>query len=539
MTMVASPVSPAWSAHLRARRSLVAPAVALLGAAVVRFFGWRGPDIPAQVYRVSLFRTHGWVLWDNGWYAGHYQLPYSVLFPPLGALLGLYGAAALSAAVAAWAFAKLIDGHFGRRSMAPAILFALGTAGPVAIGQLPFLGGEAVGLLALLAAHRRKPVAAVLLAVACPLMSPVAGAFLMLALMAWALATPRSTERRGPRAALVALVLITAAPLLVLRVVFPSSGPFPFLGIDLALIVAICAIGYTWLPATHRALRAGLVLYGLTAIVVFCVPNPIGGNLVRLTVSFGPALLVALASLYRRRALLVLTVPLLIWQWSPAMAAIVASNHNHSASALTFYQPLIDELTRQPTIGRIEIPFTRSHWEAAYVAPSVPLARGWERQLDMNDNPLFYDKALLNAASYQKWLNESGVSWVALPDIALDYSARDEAKLIEADQPYLELVWQSSHWRLWKVVGSPGMTTGVGRLASLHPDEIVVDVAKAGTTTIRVRYTPAWSIVSGPACVGPARGPWTEVISRAPGRVVIGTTLLHHATNCPTNGSKD
>src|SRR5205814_946789 len=98
---------------------------------------------------------------------------------------------------------------------------------------------------------------------------------------------------------LVLLVGLAAVPLLVLRVAFPSSGPFPFLGIDLALIVATCAIGVTWLPASHRALRAGLVLYGLTAIVVFLFPNPIGGNVVRLTVSFGPALLVALASLYR------------------------------------------------------------------------------------------------------------------------------------------------------------------------------------------------------------------------------------------------
>ena len=499
MTMLAIPASPTLQARLRAHRSLVAPLIALLGAVVVRVFGWRGPDIPAQVYRVSLFRAHGWVIWDNGWYSGHYQLPYSVLFPPIGALIGLYGAAALSAAVAAWAFGKLVEGHFGQRSIAPAILFAIGTAGPVAIGQLPFLGGEAVGLLALLAARRGRPVAAVILAIACPLVSPVAGAFLMIALMAWALAMPR-----GGRAGLFSLVFLTAAPLLVLRVVFPSSGPFPFLGIDLALIVAICAIGFAWLPVEHRALRVGLVLYGLTAIAVFCVPNPIGGNLVRLTVSFGPALLVALASLYRRRVLLLLSVPLLVWQWIPATAAIIASNHNQSASVLAYYQPLIDELTRESKIGRVEIPFTSSHWEAAYVAPKVPLARGWERQLDMNDNPLFYDEGLLTPKSYREWLNESGVSWIALPDISLDFSARAEGKLIEADQKYLKLVWQNEHWRLWKVIGSPGMATGVASLVSLRPDQFVVDAAK--------------------------------VVANGPGKVVVGTTLRRD-THCPAPDS--
>jgi hypothetical protein len=334
-------------------------------------------------------------------------------------------------------------------------------------------------------------------------------------------------------------VLITAAPLLILRIVFPTTGPFPFLGIDLALIVAICAIGYAWLPRKHRALRTGLVLYGLTAIAVFCVPNPIGGNLVRLTVSFGPALLVALASLYRRRALLVLAVPLLVWQWSPALAAIVASNHNQTASELAYYQPLITELTRQPTLGRVEIPFTRSHWEAAYVAPKVPLARGWERQLDMNDNPLFYDNGLLNPTSYKNWLYDSGVSWIALPDVALDYSAHAEAKLIEANQQYLKLVWHDRHWRLWKVIGSPGMATGPARLVSVSADQIILNAAKPGTTIVRVRWTPTWHTVSGPACVGPARGPWTEVISSGSGQIVIGTTLLGHEGACATSGSKN
>jgi hypothetical protein len=532
MTSFAIPTTPTWRARLRARRSLVAPAVALAGAVIVRLFGWRGPDIPAQVYRVSLFRTHGWVLWDNGWYSGHYQLPYSVLFPPIGALIGLYGAAALSAAVAAWAFAQLVDGHFGRRSIAPAIIFAVGTAGPVAIGQLPFLAGEAVGLLAMLAAQRGKRVAAVILAFACPLVSPVAGAFLMLAFMAWGLAMPR-----GRRAPLIALVGVAAAPLVLLHIAFPSTGPFPFLGIDLALIVAMCVIGVVWLPSSQPALRVGLALYGITAVAVFVVPNPIGGNLVRLSVSFGPALLVALASLYRRRALVVLAVPLLIWQWSPAVSAIVASNRNQSASGVAYYQPLISELTHQPAIGRVEIPFTSSHWEAAYVAARVPLARGWERQADMNDNPLFYDTALLTPATYRTWLDDSGVSWVALPDINLDYSARAEARLIEANPSYLRLTWQNAHWRLWKVLGSPGMTTGPAHLVSLNPDQMVVDATRAGTTLIRVRYTPAWNVASGPACVGPSTGPWTEVISRGRGRIVIDTTLLHHEPDCPTSGS--
>ena len=40
---------------------------------------------------------------------------------------------------------------------------------------------------------------------------------------------------------------------------------------------------------------------------------------------------------------------------------------------------------------RVEIPFTDTHWEAYRVASEFPLARGWERQLDRDDNGLFYD----------------------------------------------------------------------------------------------------------------------------------------------------
>ncbi len=42
-------------------------------------------------------------------------------------------------------------------------------------------------------------------------------------------------------------------------------------------------------------------------------------------------------------------------------------------------------------VVRVEVPLTRSHWEAALLAPSVSLARGWEKQLDER-----YDRVLLD-----------------------------------------------------------------------------------------------------------------------------------------------
>ncbi|HET6917169.1 MAG TPA: hypothetical protein VFH56_13840, partial [Acidimicrobiales bacterium] len=61
----------------------LAPAVlTLLLATAVWILGWRGVDQAAQLYRVTMFRTHGLMLWDAGWYGGNFPLGYSALFPP-------------------------------------------------------------------------------------------------------------------------------------------------------------------------------------------------------------------------------------------------------------------------------------------------------------------------------------------------------------------------------------------------------------------------------------------------------------------------
>ena len=60
----------------------------MLAAAAVGFgllLGWRGVDLPAQLYRVASSKAHGLTIWDTQWYGGHWTLDYSVLFPALAA----------------------------------------------------------------------------------------------------------------------------------------------------------------------------------------------------------------------------------------------------------------------------------------------------------------------------------------------------------------------------------------------------------------------------------------------------------------------
>ena len=131
---------------------------------------------------------------------------------------------------------------------------------------------------------------------------------------------------------------------------------------------------------------------------------------------------------------------------------------------------------------RVEVPPTLEHWEAAFVAPHVSLARGWERQLDIANNDLFYVTGALTPASYQAWLDTNGVTWVALPTAPLDYAAQAEARLLDSGQvPGLRLAWVTPQWQLWQVEGSPGLVSGPARLTSLVPDHLTLQVSPAGT----------------------------------------------------------
>jgi hypothetical protein len=179
---------------------------------------------------------------------------------------------------------------------------------------------------------------------------------------------------------------------------------------------------------------------------------------------------------------------------------------------------LISFLSRQggPPF-RVEIPFTRFHWEAYQVAPRFPLARGWERQLDIKYNQLFYDKPL-NARTYEAWLHQLAVRFVAVPDATLDFSAHREAALIDRGLPYLRLVDRTPHWRVYEVARPTPIVQGAARLSALGPNSVSLRATRSGTALVRVRFSPYWKLSGAPGCVKPD-GDFTLLQLRRPGRV--------------------
>ncbi len=502
--------------------------MATLLAAIYLVVNPASADLAAQIYRSNLFAHHGFVLWDDGWYGGHHVFGYSVLFPPLGAVLGPRLAGALCAICSAVLFERLAREQWGARAWVGALWFAAATAMNLITGRLTFGLGVTFGLAALLALTHRRAALGALLAVATTLASPVAGLFLGIIALAWLLSTREAIAFWLGAAAI--------APALALVVAFPEGGTEPFTPSSFWPAILSCAFVFVALPRTERPLRIGVVLYALACVLTFVIPSPIGGNVVRLgTLVAGP---LAACLLWRRRTLLLLAmaVPLLWWQWSAPVRDAARAENDPSTHA-SYYQPLLGFLHAQGGGPfRIEIPFTASHWEAAEVAPRYPLARGWERQIDRGDNPLFYD-GRLTAARYHAWLRDLGVRFVAVPSVTLDESAVAEARIVRSNPPWLQPVFTDRHWRVWRVRDAAPLATGAGTLTRLRTDSFELRARHAGTIAVRERFTPYWAVVRGRGCVRSGPDGFTQVVARGRGPLAIGVRfdprrIIDHSPRC-------
>jgi hypothetical protein len=504
------------------RIARLAPTVAAAALAIVYVLvSPPSLDLAAHLFRAELFREEGFGIWNNWWYAGHHVPGYSVLFPPFAALLTPQVTAAIAAVGTAAVFEPLARRAFGESAWIGALWFGAGTASNLFTGRLTFAFGLLPAVATALALQRGRPKLAASLAVVTALASPVAALFAALAGAAYAVGA-YWTERRI-RASLpgVAVVVAALAPVVLLTVAFPEGGTEPFGFSTLWPIPLIGAVMLPTVPARLQALRAGIVLYIAGCVAAFVASTAVGSNAARLgSLMAGP--LAALLWWRRRPVLLaVAALPLLFLQWEAPVRDVWHSTGDPSVSR-AYYQPLLAFLRKQPGPPfRIEIPFTRFHWEAYEVAPHFPLARGWERQLDVKYNNLFYG-GRLTPATYKAWLHKLAVRFVALPDADLDFSAKAEAALIRSGLPYLHLVMRSRHWKVYAVSDPTPIVQGPATLEAFGPDSLTLHAKRPGTVLVRVRFTPYWALDPGSGCVAPD-GDFTKLTLRAGGLVKMIT----------------
>jgi hypothetical protein len=500
------------------RLSLALPvACVLVGAWLV--LAPRSPDLAAQTYRATLFESSGFTLWDNNWYAGHHLPGYSLLFPWLALLVGIRLVGAVAVIVSTFAFERIALTVYGPRARWGAVCFAMAAAGDLWIGRITFALGVTFAVLAVLALVRERPWLAAALTAVCAATSPVAGLLLALAGATHVLVTRR---------VLAGLALVAPAFLVVLplEALFPEGGWEPFAASSVTATLAVTLAFLYAVPREERLLRVGALVY-LGVTVLSILPTPMGSNIARYAVLLaGPLALCALGrdgfrQTGRPLAAVVLAVAgIVVWTaWGPVReSAGVIGDPSTSAA---YYTPLKRFLAAHGgPLVRVEVPFTHSHWEAALLAPQFPLARGWERQLDTKNDPLFF-KSPLTASAYRTWLQHNAVSYVALPDVRLDGSSDEEAALIRSGLPYLREVFSSAHWRVFAVLDPALLASAPGVLTGLGHDSFTLRFTTPGRSVVRVHYTPYWTVTSGGACVASAPEGWTAVSVKRPGVVRI------------------
>lgn len=511
--------STAGSAALR-RRALpdwVAAAPLLVLAALIAWLARWGPDWPAQEFRAWTAQHFGLTAWTNFWYSGEALPGYSVLYPFVSAGLGAPLTGLLAVVTATYGAGAFVP----RSSRTLAIAYRLSVgfvlAGDLVIGQVPYLLGVGAGLCALRVIGARGPwwLAAVL-AMLSSLGSPLAGAFVLLAVPATfvALGWRRTVPLLGAAVGIVTSTLLDG-----------GGGPFPFGIHGMVSSAAFVAVTLFLTSRADRTVQVLVLTYGLAALGCVIVPNPIGGNVVRfgqlIALPMFWVLLPRLRIQHRRRLVAFVVIGVsAAWPAVPAISSVFKGAADPSRSE-AFYSGLLGYLKKQPaTTGRLEVVFTREHWEALWVAQKFPIARGWERQTDLDANHALYSP--LTAQTYRTWLDDNAVSLVALPNAPIDYGGQAEADLLKNPPSYLVPAWHDANWRVWRVQDAAPLVTGPATLSDLGPASFVLDFHQAGSATVRIRASGMWSVTSGKGCVSATRDHgWLVVSTEGPGTVVV------------------
>jgi hypothetical protein len=337
---------------------------------------------------------------------------------------------------------------------------------------------------------------------------------------------------------------------LVPNLVFPDPGQFPFAFTSFVGIPLWCgsALYVTrGLRDEERQLRWAIAAYLLVGTLVWLVPNPMGGNAVRLGALFGGPVLAAVVLARRPRIspwfLALFMVGGLFWQVNASVSQIARAVGDPSTSP-SYFQPAAHWLREHGGKGmRVEVPPTENHWESAYLASQFELARGWLRQLDTTRDDIFYgDDNSLTAATYRHWLRQNAISYVALPDAPLDYSSVAERKLILSKPSYLDLRWSTPHWRIYAVREPEPLVDPMGAAAArvlwVGRQSFGLDVRRPGEFLVRVNFTPYWSIARGAGCLL-RRGEWTVARASHPGVLRVAADFsLGRAWNAVTGAKK-
>ncbi|MDU0253666.1 hypothetical protein RVN83_10540 [Streptomyces sp. PU10] len=490
------------------------------------FLATGGGDLAAQEAWADFASNHGGSAYGLFWYGGMHTANYSVVSPYLMALVGVRTVTVVSGLAASWLAAVLLVRGSVRRPGWPALLASLALWCDVASGRTTFALGVALALAACvpLVRERRLWLGAGYAALA-TMASPVAGLFVAVVGAAFLLVRDwgRALVLLIPPAAVVGLTTLF----------FPFTGEQPMPAgriwppVLLGLAVTVLA------PRTWRVARWSGAVYALGTVLTYLIASPVGTNVERFAELFAPAVLLAAllsgppaltGERVRRLAGGLLAVALAYSVWwvggktvsDLRVSTVVPAWAAETDGVVAALEGLGADRTR------VEVVPARNHREATLLAPHVNLARGWNRQLDVERGRLFYD-GTFSAATYREWLDRWAVGFVVAPLGRPDGPARAEAKLVrdpELRPEWLEPVWRDAHWQVYRVRDAVPLVSAPGTVVSTGPADLVLRVARPGAVTVRVAWSP-WLRSDG-GCLA-QDGEFTRLTVEAPGEYRISS----------------
>ncbi len=531
-TLAIAPSSPD-SAPSGWRRFAREPAIVAATVAVVLAIGYllaphMGGDLAAQVARADFARDHPLTPIDLRWFGGTITFGYSLWTTPVMAVVGARVLSAVATVVGAWATTRLFQRAGARRPLLGGLAAAVCQAASMVEGRTTFNVGMACGLCCLLLLgksdkyHRSAAAAFAVLAAAA---SPMA------ALLLWVCAGALLFGRRYADSIMV--LIASGIPVIVTSVIFGEGGVQIFDFKHASRAVAVTLLAFLVTPKRLPLLRIGALLGAVMVAAAYVIPTPVGSNSMRLSLLFAVPTIVAFNDWRRAQAAALVALALLVQNPVSTSTVKLAGGPDTKAS---YYTPLIDEVARRgPVTGRIEVPESTSHWEATYVAQSLPFARGWLRQTDVDLNHVaLYDNPP-NAATYRQFLDDNFVQYVAISDARTraNYGGRETA-LVLAGLPYLTQVWSNAHWRLYAVDQATSVVGAPGRLTTYAPNKIVLHAPPHSTVHLGLRWF-RWLTIQdarGGACLA-KDGPNTELrTGDTGGTFTVGSTLPFGGHHC-------
>jgi hypothetical protein len=499
-------------------------------------------DMAAQYAWTDFIRAHPFASYNLSWYGGMHPASYSILSPYIMAALGVRTTAVIAGTLSATVGAALLMRGGIRRPMVPVLWTTFALWGDVVSGRVTFALGMLFAMVATLVlfpananARGRSPrlATAVAMTALATMCSPVAGLFILVVAAALFL-----TGRRAD-----CYVLAVVPPLVVgaTSLLFPFYGVQPFAWYFAIIPLSIAVVTALVLPHHWREMRAGSWVYALGIALTWVIPSPIGSNVERLALLFGGTVLLLVArgtTWTGRRALALWLAFAGVAGWQIAKPIVDQVNTSAVSSTVRHAPPLIAELQNvHADKGRVEVVPLRSHWEASGLSPYVNLARGWNRQADVERNPLFYD-GTLTADSYKAWLQRWSVYYVVLPADQPDGAAVAEAKIVRAAPTWLVPVWQDANWQVFKVDAEVDpLADPPATVQEAGPAELTVSMPRSGSVLLRIPWSPVLGIEGADdnrhGCLT-QDGDWTRLFASSAGTYRIGGSYADiRGTQCP------